>query len=110
MSLPVCNRCQKIYSESIVPEKCLNCGGEIKSLETRTPVQETNLPPTFGSSQASVATSQNNAYGNFGATIAGIIFIAILLFIGWQLLSWLFSLDWSNDGEPIRFRIPYRRR
>jgi hypothetical protein len=184
MSLPVCTRCQKIYAESIVPEKCVNCGGEVKGLvikakpavpnpqnlnsasdfvdrecfregchglatksikyiysgreivmapspkiqdrdaqdlcpihanEFKAPnswtlVHKTNLPPTLGSSQASLPTSQNNGDGSFGAVIAGIIFLAIVIFLGWQLLSWLFSLDWSNDGEPTRFRIPFRRR
>jgi len=96
MSLPVCTRCQKIYADSIVPEKCLNCGGEVKGLVIK--------------ANDAVLTTQNNGDGSFGAVIVGIIFLAIVVFLGWQLLSWLFSLDWSNDGEPTRFRIPFRRR
>ena len=96
MSLPVCARCQKIYTDAIVPEKCLNCGGEVKGLVIK--------------ANDAVLTTQNNGDSSFGAVIAGIIFLAIVVFLGWQLLSWLFSLDWSNDGEPTRFRIPFRRR
>jgi hypothetical protein len=74
----------------------VNCGGEVKSLV----IKAMNAAPT----------SQDNGDGSFGAVIGGIIVLAIFIFLGWQLLSWLFSLDWSNDGEPTRFRIPFRRR
>lgn len=83
---------------------------EFKAPNTWTLVQKTNLPPTIGSNQASVPTSQNNSDGSFGVIILAIIGIASFIFLGWELLSWLFSLDWSNDGQPMRFRIPVRRR
>ena len=74
----------------------MNCGGEIKSLAMQAP----NVAPT----------SQSNSDGSFGAVIGGIFVLAVFIFLGWQLLSWLFSLDLSSDGEPTRFRIPFRRR
>jgi hypothetical protein len=82
---------------------------EFKAPNTWTLVQKTNLPPTIGSNQASVPTSQNNSDGSFGVIILAIVGIASFIFLGWELLSWLFSLDWSNDGQPMRFRIPYKR-
>lgn len=88
----------------------MNCGGEVKGLVIKTNDSSPKSTISASYSPASVPTSQNNGEGYFSATIAGIIFFALVIFLGWQLLSWLFSLDWSSDGEPTRFRIPYKRR
>jgi hypothetical protein len=83
---------------------------EFRAPNTWTLVHKANLPPYIGLRQESGTASQNSGDGYFAAVVAGSIFFVIIIFLGWQLLSWLFSLDWSNDGQPMRFRIPYRRK
>jgi hypothetical protein len=90
---------------------------EFKAPNTWTLVHKAILPTFIDHMSDSSSTGKSNSDGalgvndgSFGAIILAIIFFAIVIFLGWQLLSWLFSLDWSNDGEPMRFRIPVRRR
>lgn len=35
MSTPICSRCQKIYTAGSAPAKCVNCGGDVKSVEKK---------------------------------------------------------------------------
>jgi len=43
--------------------------------------------------------------------IVGLIMIAVIGFIAWQIFMWLAGMDWGsgNDGDVIPFRIPVRR-
>jgi hypothetical protein len=43
--------------------------------------------------------------------IIGLIMIAVVLFLGWQIIGWLAGMDWGsgNDGDVTPFRIPVRR-
>ena len=43
--------------------------------------------------------------------IAGIVVIAVIGFIAWQIFMWLAGMDWGsgNDGDGTIFRVPVRR-
>jgi hypothetical protein len=43
--------------------------------------------------------------------IVGLIMIAVVLFLGWQIIGWLAGMDWGsgNDSDVTPFRIPVRR-
>jgi hypothetical protein len=82
---------------------------EFKAPNTWTLVHKGSLPNHIDHGKGQPSTVQTSNDGTFGAVVLGIIFLASVIFLGWQLLSWLFSLDWSNDGQPMRFRFPVRR-
>ena len=43
--------------------------------------------------------------------VAGIVVIAVIGFIAWQIFMWLAGMDWGsgNDGDGTIFRVPVRR-
>ena len=43
--------------------------------------------------------------------VAGIVVIAVIGFIAWQIFMWLAGMDWGsgNDGDVTIIRVPVRR-
>jgi hypothetical protein len=83
---------------------------EFTAPNTWTLVHKASLPSFLDSGAGSSMQVQSSSDGSFGVVLLVIIFFAAIIFLGWQIVSWIFSQDWSSDGTPIRIRFPIRRK
>jgi hypothetical protein len=67
--------------------------------------------PSYIFPPENVAPKSSDAGGGFIAFIIVLVMIAVVGFIGWQIIGWLAGMDWGsgNDGDGIIIRIPRRR-